>query len=276
MAAGDANTTESSLIFGFLVAFLASFALSITGGIVWPRIRLILAERYGLFPIEPPHNVIVPSAVPELWDVCVRGVVRGAKVSDCGWEHLRASTPSLLSRASTRNHRRKRRTAVGTPCQSRVRPPFRARWKLWMREEEAEDTGYRISRCAFPGLAHPNVARVRHILTPNDLASQLAVSGTSVGRTNDTPRCVLGTQSAQNTHSLAVRVPTPQNCKWGWNEQDGWLSKQASTNEWFLFGFRAFSQSYQIVGSGRPRECAALASIVLQRGHSPTALFRKR
>ena len=162
MAAGDDNTTESSLIFGFLVAFLASFALSITGGIVWPRIRLILAERYGLFPIESPHNVIVPSAVPELWDVCVRGVVRGAKVSDCGWEHLRASTPSLLSRASTRNHRRKRRTAVGTPCQSRVRPPFRARWKLWMREEEAE-----VRSCAPPSYS----TSLSRVLGPRRMAA---------------------------------------------------------------------------------------------------------
>ena len=98
MAGG--SSTQSSLIFGFLVAFLGIFALGVTGGIAWPHIRRTVALRFGIFqaPEDSDSTQIHQQLIPELWDVCVRAVMRNARVSECAWEHLRASTPLPLLR----------------------------------------------------------------------------------------------------------------------------------------------------------------------------------
>ncbi|PIL23142.1 hypothetical protein GSI_14451 [Ganoderma sinense ZZ0214-1] len=63
-------TTESTLIFAFLVAFLGIFALGVTGGILWPRIRQSLAERFGIF--QTREEVALAQLghlpMPQLWD----------------------------------------------------------------------------------------------------------------------------------------------------------------------------------------------------------------
>ena len=89
------DNTQSSLIFGFLVAFLAIFALGVTGGVAWPRIRLRLAMRYPIFQVDedPPSIAISQKAIPELWNVRVQEVVKSASASECAWEHLRAVAP---------------------------------------------------------------------------------------------------------------------------------------------------------------------------------------
>ncbi|TBU43493.1 hypothetical protein BD309DRAFT_106639 [Dichomitus squalens] len=93
-------STESTLTFGFLVAFLGIFALGITGGIAWPHLRRTLAIHFSMFRI--PQDLVSIAAneqsTPELWDVCVREVVKNARASGCAWEHLRASTPLPLLR----------------------------------------------------------------------------------------------------------------------------------------------------------------------------------
>ena len=98
MAGG--SSTQSSLIFGFLVAFLGIFALGVTGGIAWPHIRRTVALRFGIFQAPEDLNSmqIHQQSIPELWDVCVRAVMRNTRVSECAWEHLRASTPLPLLR----------------------------------------------------------------------------------------------------------------------------------------------------------------------------------
>lgn len=89
---GSGNGSESTLIFGFLVAFLGIFAVSITGGMIWPRIRLYLHRHFGLFDVvESQAASFSFNVVPELWDVRVREVL--GKAADCTWERLNASTP---------------------------------------------------------------------------------------------------------------------------------------------------------------------------------------
>lgn len=98
--ADDGPSTESTLIFAFLVAFLGIFALGVTGGIAWPRIRRSLATRFGIFQT---HEEVVLAKIgrqpmPQLWTVCVRDVVKSTEVLESAWEHLRASVPLLLLR----------------------------------------------------------------------------------------------------------------------------------------------------------------------------------
>ncbi|KAI0754232.1 hypothetical protein C8Q80DRAFT_1265900 [Daedaleopsis nitida] len=69
MANGDPGSS-STLIFAFIVGFLGLSGIFITAGIMWPRFRVLLAERFGLFLIEED----VPAAVsknprPMLWEV---------------------------------------------------------------------------------------------------------------------------------------------------------------------------------------------------------------
>ncbi|KAI0718710.1 hypothetical protein C8T65DRAFT_637855 [Cerioporus squamosus] len=97
MASGDGSgsSNESTLIFGFLVGFLGIFALSIIGGIIWPRTRLSIHRRFGYFDIAESQGTRSSSysVVPQLWDIWVREVVLGARLSDCAWERLNVSIP---------------------------------------------------------------------------------------------------------------------------------------------------------------------------------------
>ena len=98
--ADDGPSTESTLIFAFLVAFLGIFAVGVTGGILWPRIRASLARRFGIFQTheEVALAQLGHQPMPQLWDVCVRDVVKSVGALESAWEHLRASIPPLLLR----------------------------------------------------------------------------------------------------------------------------------------------------------------------------------
>ncbi|TFK92527.1 hypothetical protein K466DRAFT_223822 [Polyporus arcularius HHB13444] len=86
----DSGGKESTLIFAFLVGFLGLFALSIVCGIIWPRARLHLHRRYGIFDVPESQRTrpTSHSVVPQLWDVWAREVVLGARRWDCAWERL--------------------------------------------------------------------------------------------------------------------------------------------------------------------------------------------
>lgn len=158
MANGDSGGSSSTLIFAFIVGFLGLSTIFITAGIMWPRFRVMLAERFGLFPIEDDGSAAVSrSPRPQLWEVCVRGQGRGRVVSECAWEHLRASVSS-----SPDPRRRGKITydldafacciclAARTSC--RHGPRFR--WKVDLREDGEEPESEEVRsrprfRCDF-------------------------------------------------------------------------------------------------------------------------------
>ena len=114
------QSTQSTLIFSFLVTFLGIFAVGVSGGIVWPAIRRLLARTFG-WPLEEVRPAGVgggEAELPRLWDVVLKdaeaeGTEDGGKgkgsekasrssgSASLNWERLRASTslPSCSLRA---------------------------------------------------------------------------------------------------------------------------------------------------------------------------------
>ncbi len=96
----DGGGKESTLIFAVLVGFLSLFALLVVGGIIWPRTRLYLHRRYGIFDLPESQRTrrTSYSVVPQLWDVWAREVVLGARLSssDYAWGRLNASICPFL------------------------------------------------------------------------------------------------------------------------------------------------------------------------------------
>ena len=81
----SAQSSQSSLIFGFLVAFLGIFAIGVSGGIVWPSLRRALRRIFPWLPLgidEDDDGGFGGGArgrdgeveVPKLWDVVVQEV----------------------------------------------------------------------------------------------------------------------------------------------------------------------------------------------------------
>lgn len=99
-----ATHSTATLLFSFLLSFLGLSCASILGGLVWQR----FSARWRGHPDDHPDTLKgppVPPSRPRMWDVCIRDTLSAAKLSDCAWEQLRASTCSPLWRAGWRNYR---------------------------------------------------------------------------------------------------------------------------------------------------------------------------
>lgn len=99
-----ATHSTATLLFSFLLSFLGLSCASILGGLVWQR----FSARWRGHPDQHPDTLKgppVPPSRPRMWDVCIRDTLSAARLSDCAWEQLRASTFSSLWRAGWRNYR---------------------------------------------------------------------------------------------------------------------------------------------------------------------------
>ncbi|KAM5543484.1 hypothetical protein V8D89_002735 [Ganoderma adspersum] len=160
-------STESTLIFAFLVAFLGIFAVGVTGGILWPRIRASLARRFGIFQTheEVALAQIGHQPMPQLWDVCVRDVVKGAGALESAWEHLRPLALRVSSADSP--------SSAGTAKHAK-RGKWKSRCLLWKRRTKdpapPEDTIEQDTRDGSIAvvIAMPSCPQASHPTTTRD------------------------------------------------------------------------------------------------------------